>query len=65
MASLSSDVVRAVERLQRLLVKDAQNKATVEAEQWSDDVLRRVRPVITTRAIEKARAHLDDLLRTP
>lgn len=59
---MSGDVAKAVERLRRLLVKDAANRTILDAEQWSDETLRRVRPVVTTRAIEKARKHLDEVL---
>lgn len=61
---MSPDVVKAVERLQRLLITEARNHEEVVAEGYSDEVLRRVRPVLTTRWIEKARAHLDHLLRS-
>lgn len=42
-----------------------QSRSKVINEGYSDEVLRRVRPIITTRAIEKARAHLDALLLRP
>ncbi len=60
--ALSPDVVRAVQRVQRLVIKDARNGAELMREGWSDEVCRRVRASHTVAALAKARAHLDALL---
>lgn len=59
---LPDELVAAVRRYQRNLLEEKRRNAACAADGWSDEALRKYRPSTTGKAVEKARANLDELL---